>query len=286
MKIGMMTMEDYQNRNINTVGSSRIRGRWLVKYWDNLEMYKMGRDYGAIIYQKVYWENMMEKFGGLQILDICDPDWLEGRDVMRFCRMVDAVVTASEALAEYIRQFVDKPVVCIPDRLDLDEFKFEPKKQKGKLNSVVWFGYHNNFGYLTYALPALIDKGIFNLTVISDAPYQVPGGLSKVSVHNVQYQQELLNEELIKYDAAFLPNPRKLKIDTKGRYKTNNKELVCMAIGLPVISEPEDLNRFDNPAEREADIQAGYKEVVDKYDVRLSVSAYKELITKLGGERK
>lgn len=278
MRVGMMTMEDYQNRGLNSVGSSRIRGRWLVKYWDEASMYRMGYEYDVMIYQKVYWDNMMEKFDGVQILDICDPDWLEGRDVMRYCRMMDGVVTASEALAEYIRQFVDTRVVCIPDRLDLDEFGFKPKKQVGKLNSLVWFGYHNNFGYLTYALPALIDKGLTKLTVISDGPYQVPGGLGRMDVHNVQYEQGLVNEELLKHDAAFLPNPGKLNIDTKGRYKTNNKELVCKAIGVPVISEPEDLDRLDDPKERQADIETGRVEIEDKYNVKQSVVEYKQLI--------
>ncbi len=285
MKIGIATMEAFDNRQPNSVGSSRIRGRWLLKYWPEAELYRMGIKYDVLIFQKVYWESMMKQFEGIKILDLCDPDWLEGRSVMEYANLCDAVTTSTEALAAYIRQFVKVPVQCIPDRLELSEFPYRPSKFTGKLRRVVWFGYHQNFDYLHNSIPLLIDYGI-ELTVIADTPYVVPGGLRGAKVTNLQYKQSTLYEELQRADALFLPNPATMAIDMKGRYKSNNKVIQGWALGIPVITEPDDVDRLNDPEERRKEVEKRYEEVKRLYDVRLSVDEYVKLIGQLGGGNK
>ena len=72
MKIGICTMEKFDNRVVNSVGSSRIRVRWLLKYWPEAEEYIIGKEYDVLIFQKVYWKPMMQSFEGIKILDICE----------------------------------------------------------------------------------------------------------------------------------------------------------------------------------------------------------------------
>ena len=70
---GVISMEKHENRQPNSVGSSRIRARWLWKYWNELEEFQIGKRYDFIIFQKSYWKRMLENFKGIKIFDLCDP---------------------------------------------------------------------------------------------------------------------------------------------------------------------------------------------------------------------
>ena len=52
-KIGILTFEQFQGRQ--NIGSSRIRVKWPLKYWENAEEFVMGQKYDVVIYQKAYW---------------------------------------------------------------------------------------------------------------------------------------------------------------------------------------------------------------------------------------
>jgi len=69
--IACITMERMDNRLFNSVGSSRIRMRWLLPYWEEAEEYVIGKKYEIMIFQKVYWGAMMEAFEGIKLLDLC-----------------------------------------------------------------------------------------------------------------------------------------------------------------------------------------------------------------------
>ena len=68
MKVAILTMEKSENREPGSVGSSRIRGEWLWKYWDEAEEYGIGKRYSAIIFQKVYDKKYLIPFEGIKIL--------------------------------------------------------------------------------------------------------------------------------------------------------------------------------------------------------------------------
>src|SRR3990167_5905674 len=137
---GLLTFEKMDNRRSDSVGSSRIRMRWMLPYWEDAEEFIIGKHYEVQIYQKVYWEDMMRQFKGIQILDLCDPDWLEGRDVFKFIDIANAVVTSTQTLADYILKFrPNAKVICIPDRVELKEHT--PKvKHEGLIKKAAWFG--------------------------------------------------------------------------------------------------------------------------------------------------
>ena len=106
MKVGFITMEKFENRQLNSVGSSRIRARWVYKYWKEAEEWKTGHKYDAVVFQKVYWRDYMKKFKGIKIFDICDPDWLDNRPVMEAIGLCDAVATSSPNLRDYIKKYI------------------------------------------------------------------------------------------------------------------------------------------------------------------------------------
>src|SRR3990167_32993 len=100
--VAFATMEKIDNRPYNSIGSSRIRARWLINHWDEAEEYQVGGKYNVMIFQKAYWQEMLESFTGKKIFDLCDPDWLVPRPVIESIEYCDAAVTSTETLAEFL----------------------------------------------------------------------------------------------------------------------------------------------------------------------------------------
>lgn len=274
-------MEAFDNRPRGSVGSSMIRARWLMNYWKEAEEYHIGKLYDVMIFQKVYWESMLDnaEYKGIKILDLCDPDWLDKRPVMKYVNWADATVTSTDALRDYIKKFApDKKVITIPDRVDLKEFEYRPKRHEGRLKSLVWFGYSHNFHYVGRTLDVLYDNNI-ELTAISDHAVSLTGGMPDVKIKFIKYNQDTLQKEILRHDAVLLPETA--DYDLRGRFKSNNKTIQMWALGMPVIKTPSDLRRLQNADERIKEIKEKRAEVEQKYDVKLSVKEYKKLINEL-----
>ncbi len=284
-KIGILSFERVSNRPKGSVGSSRMRVEWPLHHWPEAEEYRIGGEYEVLIYQKVYWDEMMENFKGIQILDLCDPDWLEGRDVMRYIDLVDAVVTSTRALADYILKYrPDKLVRCIPDRVYLPEC--EPLKEDfSTKKSCVWFGYAHNTKYLIKTLDFVRTWG-YRLTIIADQPVTVPNSWADLDVIYIPHPgHPKINVELVKHDFALLPDPSEM--DLRGKFKSNNKVTQAWSLNVPVVRVPEDFERFClTPESRQAEAERARKEIVEKYDVKQSVEEYRKLIEEIKNARR
>ena len=264
-------MEQYDHRKPGSVGSSRIRGEWMIKYWDELELYQIARDYyDFIIFQKAYWREMVMSYKGIKIFDICDPDWLDNRPVVEMIEHCDAVVTSSERLAEQIRLFDvdDKPVVCIPDRIDFDWSHPIKMKHEGRIKSVVWFGYSSSNSILDKAVNSLKKRGI-KLTVISDKSYRDADAFYK-------YDSDTVNAHIVRHDALLMPSYTNETY--RHQFKSNNKTVQAWALKMPVITNSEDFDKWDDPVARQKEVDDKFKLAQDFYDVRQSVVEYKNLI--------
>lgn len=271
MKTGFVTMEYFENRKRGSVGSSRIRGQWVIDASDGeIQSYKCGEKYDALIFQKAYWQEMVKEFNGIKIFDICDPDWLDNRPVIEMIRYCDGVVTSTEKLAEQIRKFDigGKNVICIPDRLD---FKWsEPVKQfhQGRATNAVWFGYQNNAHVLDSAIDGLAKRGI-RLTVIADRAYHTCDSF-------VLYDADTVNSEIVKHDLVILPKGG--NADYRFQFKSNNKTIQSWALGMPVATNGEELDRFLSADERNKERELRLREVHEKWDVKVSADEYKKFI--------
>lgn len=282
--VALCTMEKFDNRMPNSVGSSRIRMRWMLPYWQEAEEYIIGKKYDTMIFQKVYWADMMDAFKGVKILDLCDPDWLENKPVFEFVDRVDAVTTSTQALADYIKKLRPdkKHVICIPDRVYMPESVPVKEDYGDRLKTLVWFGYAHNAHYLYNTFDEIIARGL-ELVCVSEAPIEPPITYrNMLKIHNVAFNYASLNKEMIKYDAILLPEPHG---DEKAKYKSNNKTLQAWALGMPVIKVPEDIDKFLTAESRMAEGKARRKEIEDKWDVRFSVDEYKALIDEIKKEK-
>lgn len=272
--IGILPFRKYEGKP--QTGSSTFRCDWLLRYWDEAEEFRYGQPYEVIIYQKAYWPEHARLFKGVKILDIADPDWLHwGYRTKEMIDEVDAVTCSSQALADAVQAFTDKPVVFIPDRVDLKMFR--PKKEHVRAaKRAAWFGYSANFCMLDQVVPHLSMHGL-ELIVISNDEYRVPVGYENVKCESFRFDWKSIERKLTMAD--FVLNPQSLS--GRWRYKSENKTVLAWALGLPVAKSPDDIKRFLNPEVRKREVDERWKEVKKDYDIILSVGQFKALIVKI-----
>ena len=287
MKIAIITNELFENRKKGTVGSSRIRGTWLLRNWPEAELWHIARRYDAIIFQKSYFTRYMEVYDGIKILDLCDPDWLEKKPVVETIELCDAVTCSSQALTDYVKKLTDKPVVHIPDRVDIALHQ-QRKLHRGAAKSVVWYGYSSNFRMVDDLL-ATVQRLDLQLTVISDNPYYPRTAIAGIteewiqqSVRNLQYNQELINEDLVQ-NADIVLNPRSEQ--GKFRFKSSNKTVIAWALGIPVAHDSDELERLIPEQARAEEAKRRLEEVHKNWDIKLSVEQYKRIIEDITRKR-
>lgn len=268
--VGFVLFDAFHQRQ-GTAGS-RIQGDWLIKYWPESERFIQGKDYKTVIYQKAYWKEHARAFKGKKILSICDPDWMDGVPVADFASYMDAVVVPTEPLAEAIRQFCDKPVFVVPDRIDLETLPPKKELSDEPARSVVWFGYAHNATVLDGCLTLLKKLGL-KLIVISNGNYAT----QECEVENIRWSEETANLDIQKGDIALLPQG----LGARFRYKSNNKETLALALGLPVAKTPEELKRFLDPKERKKEMDEKYQRIIEEYDVRKSVREMQSIVAKI-----
>lgn len=264
--VGFVLFENYLQRK--NIGSSRIRGHWLIDRMAEAEEFVQGKLYDTIIFQKVYWKEMARAFKGKKILDICDPDWLDGFEIVSFAKEMDAVTVPTEAMKEAMSKFVDCPIYVIPDRILLQEM-VPPKVHEGKAKKVAWFGYSHNMDILDQTLPTLRKKGL-ELIVISDGTFRT----SECKVENVKWEAESWQEEIQKADFCILPE----KLVGRALFKSPNKTHQAWALGMPVAKTPEDIDRFMDAEERTKEAEKNLAWVKENGDVSKSVEELRAVI--------
>lgn len=280
MKTGIITFEQFHGKK--DVGSSRIRGHWIVKYWKqagadmgDAEVYRYGAHYDVLIFQKAYWPEMAAAFKGVKILDICDPDWFHwGAKFMETLQHVDAVTCSSMELTKVIAHMTDKPVYFIPDRVDLSILP-PPKEHYGPTKNAVWFGYKQNFPILHSAVQALARRGM-SLTVVSDDVYVPPIGL-KIELQNFPWNQSSYLNDILSGDVVLNPTSK----TGKWKYKSDNKTSLAKALGMPVVKTDEELALMMTEEDRRKAAEEGLKEAKESLDVKLSVCDYKDVIQEI-----
>lgn len=264
--VGFMLFESYLQRK--NIGSSRIRGRWLIESMPEAEAFVQGKIYDTIIFQKVYWKEMARAFQGKKILDICDPDWLDGFELVSFLKEMDAVTVPTQALKEAISKYTDKPIFVIVDRVKMADMN-PPKHHEGDAKKVVWFGYSHNSDVLDGTLMTLKKMGL-TLKVVSDGTYMT----SECKVENVKWDALTWQDEIQSADICLLPE----KLSGRAKYKSQNKTHQAWALGMPVAKTVADLERFMDGGERQKESEKNFQWMVDYGDVSKSVDEMREVI--------
>lgn len=279
MKTAILTFEQMHGKK--DIGSSRIRGHWIVANWQKwgrdigeCELFRFGEKYDAVIFQKAYFVEYAKRFKGIKILDICDPDWLDWScKFVEMLQEVDAVTCSSLELQKYVQRLTQKPVYFIPDRVETENFP-APKVHAGPAKKVVWYGYSQNFPILDSAVPALTKRGL-DLIVVSNDVYTPPASV-KLEVSNLPWSQ-YWKEDIQKGDVVL--NPRHSK--GKWKYKSENKTVIAQALGVPVAHTVEELDGLIEESSRKEAAAKGLLNVSENFDIKASVSEYKDIIAGL-----
>lgn len=285
--VRFFTFEQYHAKS--GVGSTRLRVHNLIKNWQGSGLYKYGEFPDVLIYQKVYATLEYKfplHFPNIQILDICDPDWTQSPDIFikETIDAMDAVVVTTEQLREYLQQMTTTPVRVIKDRFDLSEFP-KPKVHRGKIKKVVWFGYAHNAESIRFAVPSLEKRDLDLMIVANEDPacWRWANSSRDYEKHYeyVKYRQENVYEVLQEADVCIMmPGIRPLDI-----FKSENKTVTAQLLGLPVVTNADQLDQLNDPEARNKYIETIYDKLKQEYDVNKSVAEYKELIDEIRRNR-
>lgn len=279
MKVEYLDFGRYHGKR-DRQGSTLIRMVQMQRYWPELSAYKYGSRPSGLIFQKVYCTEDYKfpaRFPGIKILDICDPDWLDGINIAETCHAMDAIVTPTKALADYVSQFHDQ-VVVIPDRFDIAAIP-KPISPAQPAKTVVWFGYAHNAVVMKPAM-RIIDELNLNLLIISnDDPFlhQWSQRDYKRFYKFVKYDETTIYTELQKGDFAILPDGFR----PQDVFKSNNKAIKAQLAGLPVARTAEEVKHYMEAKYRQAWFDTDYAKLIKEYDVKRSVAQYKGLIDEI-----
>lgn len=282
MKTAFITFEKFHGRK--DIGSSRIRAHNLIKYWEKAGTdigpaydYQYGGKYDVLIFQKAYFAQMAENFQGIKILDLCDADWLYwGYKIKETLQHCDAVTCPTLAIAKYIVNLTDKPVVVIPDRVDFDTIPDRIKNHIGDIRKVVWFGYADNFEVLNMAVPAIYSRGL-ELIVISNKSYIPPRQFKELEITNYPWSPDHWMDDMIRGDIVINPKYEKGRF----KFKSDNKTTQAWALGIPVAYVDIDLDSFKTEDTRKKEAEEKLILVKKNFDVKKSVIELKELIIEI-----
>lgn len=265
------------------IGSTRLRVHNLIKYWPEAGVYKYGENPDVLIFQKVYMTQdykFHKYFQNLKIIDICDPDWVDGVAVRETLDNVDGVTVPTEPLKEFLSQMTDKPIKVIPDRHDI-ELAPPLKVHIGQAKSVVWFGYRHNADLLRFAVPSLEARGL-KLNIISNEDPSAwrwannPDEYRKMYDYK-KYSEERFYAEMGKHDFCIMPPGTR----PQDRFKSNNKTTKAWLSGLPVVTDADSLQNSMNPEWRNEEAKRNYNIATKEYNVIESVNEMKAFIDEL-----
>lgn len=287
MNIRWFTFSAFHGKN-PPAGSTIIRVNQLLKYWPEAGLYKFGERPDVLLFQKVYVTpdyRFPINYPGIKILDICDPDHLDGVLLKATVDAMHAVTCPTEHMAQFIRQLTDKPVVVIPDRYDLDNFPV-PREHTESAKKVVWFGYRHNAETLKPAMD-LINRCGLSLLVVSDDDPMPWQWLPRMEGESFRYERyefvkhsndyKEVHAQLQRADFAVLPKGGR-PVD---KFKSDNKATRSILCGLPVAFDADEVRSLIDPAARRKFLEEQYQKTKESYDVRRSVEQYKDLIKKL-----
>ncbi len=280
MKVSILSWEKFNWRKFGSIGSSMIRARWLAEKWDEAEEWKHGDMFDVIILQKVYWMDMVKDFKGIKILDMCDPDWMKSEDtsckLVEIAEYIDAITCSTDELTNAIKKFVPHiPVITIPDRINPDLFTIK-KKHIERARAVVWFGYYHKAKEVLNQVMSSLQKRNLSLYVISNSEF-IPDKDYGVEVSNIAWTPNDAFMDIQSGDFVINPSSPFKEL----RFKSNNKTLIAWGLGMPVVNEADDMDRFLDPVEREKEADMRQKEIDEKWDIKYSILEYQNLIKEI-----
>ena len=277
-QIGILPYSHFDGAN-NIVGSSFLRAESVANNARDFEIWKYGKKYEALIFQKVYWKELMQIFKGPKILDLCDPDWVNGSaNIIETGNLVDAFTCSSEALTVAVKRlFPNKIVIHVPDRLDFNVYPPVKKQHNEVVKKVVWFGFIPNAHETLKQFSAVIKEYNLELTIIADRPYSQKDAIYELQPKYIPFNRDTAYTIIQDHDVVL--NPRSAKVSFK--YKSNNKSVISWKLGLPVAATADQLVQFFDLNERIKEVEEKQLLVTQQYNITYSIDQYRSIIEEI-----
>ena len=266
----------YENvKGQKDAASSRIRGRWLVKYMPEAEEFIYGRKYEVIFFQKIYPLEYTKMFKGIKIFDICDTEWVLREPVREMIELCDACTVPTQEYKDFLEKVTDKPIYLMKDRHDLEYFK-EHKQHSKRAKEVVWYGYSHNSHVLKSVVPSL-KRYKLGLSLITEQHMTIVSSKEGVKERWTKWDLKSVNREIIKSDIVVMPGSLK----ANDRFKSDNKIINAYLLGMPVAKSIEDLKKFLNPEARQEEGDKMREYARENYNIVDSVKELRGIIDEI-----
>lgn len=261
------------------VGSSFLRAEGIVNNADDFEIWKHGKKYDGLIFQKVYWKEMMQLFKGPKILDLCDPDWLNGSvNIIEIEKYFDAITCSSNELTDAVKKmFPHKIIIHVPDRLDFNVYPPARAKHNEMVKKLVWFGFIHNAHETLKQFSTVIEKYDLELTIIADNPYTQKDAIYELQPGYLPFNRHTAYAIIQQHDVVL--NPRSAKLSFK--YKSNNKSVVSWKLGLPVAETVDQLLTYFELNERIKEVTKKQLLVTQYYNITSSIDQYRSIFEEI-----
>lgn len=285
-----------------TCASTRVRVDYLLPYMDNAIASNNADDLtgcDVVIFQKRYKERdvifaqWLKSQGRTVIFDLTDPVWDKDYPAVYFpvtddrkcyfdkmVKLADCITFCTDRLrAMFDSTYPSHNTKVIVDRIDLNlhkSIKFHWPKDR---YNILWFGNKFNVYNIDIArddLERLYKEVDFKLTVIRDKN----GITLKPFSFETEYKEwkaDTINSEIQKADVTINPHP-------VNSYKSNNKTIKSMALGLPCLEDNFYINckrLLTDTDYRKRQAVRGRLEVLGKYDSKMSAREIEGLIDRV-----
>jgi len=286
--------------------STRIRVDYVLPYLDNAIASNITMDLtecDAVIFQKRYkhddilFANWLKENNKIIILDLTDPVWDQNYPGVYFpitndtqedfeymlCRS-DCIIFCTDRLREmFEKSYVNFNTKVIIDRIDLAKHNYDAIHSEKTLYNILWHGTKFNIPYLNLIredLERLYKEVNFKLTIVHELGGKQLDTFNFLSIYKI-WNLATINNEILNADITINPHP-------PNSYKSNNKTVLSMALGVPCVED----NFYENCKKLLTDTyyrtvcSALGKEIVkNKYDSKLSAEEIWEVVYDIGIQR-
>jgi len=292
-KIGFLKLGD------SGCASTRVRVDYVLPYMDNAVASRNVDDLtdcDVVIFQKRYksidivFAQWLKAQGKKIIFDLPDPVWDKNypeayfpitgdseEDFTVLLKMSDWVTFNTDRLRKMFNdRFLGHRTLVIKDRIDL-ALHTGIKEHKEKPSYIIlWYGNRFNTKFINLIrddLEKLYKDIDFKLIIINDPRADRIEPFTFETEYRI-WKLETINDEILKVDITVNPHP-------KNSYKSNNKTIKSLALGVPCV----DINFYHNCRKLLSDIEVrkqiareGRQLVEQKYNSQISAKEIERLV--------
>jgi hypothetical protein len=286
--------------------STRIRVRWAVKHNSNFIMAEDFNDLvqcNGVVFQTrfappdIVLAKKLKLANRFIIFDLTDPQWdlehyvdsIDG-NFAQMVNLADLITVPTQVLKDYfLKQFPNKEVDVIKDRLDLDIYDKLKLHRPREQYQILWTGSYCNLCSMELArkdLEKLGQEFKIKLLCIYDQihNYRIKP-FDNIKVETMEWTNDLVINELLRSDLSINP-----KFDNHWKsYKSDNKTMMAWSLGIPCVERNfyKEIKKYLSDHDlrnKEANIQ---RAIIEKeYDSKLTMQEWEACAIKLSKKLK